>query len=409
MERGGLHPPHQSGEDAVVGAAVVALAGRSIVCNEIPLAIVNFDVEKRIAGFGSRTVFPRLQTAIGAADGESKALIGAVSDQGIAQESAARILDAEGGVVVHGNGAVEGTAVAEIAIGILTVKIEFADGGVLLALEIKLAGGTAGAGAASGAVLASVIAVKFASTDGIDGNRILLNEPVDNVEVVGGFVDEKATGIVQQAVPAAEVTGAVGGIEKLLEIDAHDLANGAGEHDLLEFLHVSHVAHVKDDRDLAVIAPFSVQNGLALIGVNGKRLFAYDVKAAVQRANDILAVESVHGGDDDGIRVGDIQHSIEIGKGGWVAGEVLGDVLNPFGVDITEPNQLGAVLKTLRNGHTIGHIASSACTDDCNSFQNGFLLFLREYRNCKQDHDMQLQCVLPMLQSIKITYCNDPS
>ena len=84
-----------------------------------------------------------------------------------------------------------------------------------------------------------------------------------------------------------------------------------------------------------------------MIGVNGKRLFAYDVKAAVQRANDILAVESVHGGDDDGIRVGDIQHSIEIGKGGWVAGEMLGDVFNPFGVDITETNPLGAVLNTL--------------------------------------------------------------
>lgn len=107
--------------------------------------------------------------------------------------------------------------------------------------------------------------------------------------------------------------------------------------------------------------------------MNGKRLLADDIKATIQRANDVVAVKAIDGGDDDGIRVGYIQHSIEIGKGRWIAGKMLGDVLNTFGVDITEPNQLSAVLKALRNRQSIGHITSSTSTDDCNSFQKSFL------------------------------------
>ena len=92
-------------------------------------------------------------------------------------------------------------------------------------------------------------------------------------------MDKEAAGIVQHAVPSAEVAGAVGCVQEFLEIHAHDLPDSAAEHNLLELLHMRHIAHVKDDRDLPTVAALSVQDGL--VGVNGERFLADDIQAAV--------------------------------------------------------------------------------------------------------------------------------
>ena len=83
---------------------------------------------------------------------------------------------------------------------------------------------------------------------------------------------------------------------------------------------------------------------------------------------------AVHSGDDDGIGMSLIQHRIEIRIGGWVAGKVLGDVLNSLGVHIAEPYQLSTILKALRDGLAVRQISPSSGADNCDSFQSRFLL-----------------------------------
>ena len=87
-------------------------------------------------------------------------------------------------------------------------------------------GAVAGLGAieaALGAVgeavaLGGLWGVELAVAAGEDGDGDAGEGPVDDVEVVGGLVDEEAAGVVFVAVPAAEVVGAVADVEEPVEV-----------------------------------------------------------------------------------------------------------------------------------------------------------------------------------------------
>ena len=60
--------------------------------------------------------------------------------------------------------------------------------------------------------------------------------PVQKIEVMRRLVDEEAAGMREDGVPAAKIIGAVLGIEIPVEIDRGDLADRAGDEQLLDAL-----------------------------------------------------------------------------------------------------------------------------------------------------------------------------
>src|SRR5204863_484036 len=75
--------------------------------------------------------------------------------------------------------------------------------------------------------------------------------PVDQVEVVARLVDHQPAGVALVAVPAAEVVGAVAGVEEPLEVDGEDAADRAGLEQLLDSAVARGVAEVEGDGEPA--------------------------------------------------------------------------------------------------------------------------------------------------------------
>src|SRR5699024_4541170 len=69
---------------------------------------------------------------------------------------------------------------------------------------------------------------------GVDACGHRVGPPVDQIEVVGGLVDEQAAAVGLVAVPAPEVVGPVGGVQDPLEVHRDHLADLSGGDDLLQ-------------------------------------------------------------------------------------------------------------------------------------------------------------------------------
>ena len=67
--------------------------------------------------------------------------------------------------------------------------------------------------------------IELALAGRVDGDRNGREPPVDEVEMVRALVHEQRPGLRGMGVPAAEVVGAVVGIEEVFEVDRADLAD----------------------------------------------------------------------------------------------------------------------------------------------------------------------------------------
>ena len=216
----------------------------------------------------------------------------------------------------------EEAVVSDIAVVLFVVGVEVHAHLVRGDVPVEFAFFLVRAGAAVLATEWSFGAVVVEVAVGEDFVRFGVKPPVEQVEVVCGFVYEEGAGAVSQAVPAAEVAGAVVGVEHPVEVGGDDVADGAFLEELFDLGHVRAPAVVEADDDLVFGVSFGVEDGLALVFVGGHGFFGEDVAAVLEGFDDELVVCGVHGGDDDEVGASGGDHFVEVGEGGAVGADV---------------------------------------------------------------------------------------
>ena len=199
--------------------------------------------------------------------------------------------------------------------------------------------------------------------------RDVVQPPVDQVEMVGGLVDQQRAAAVAVAVPSAEIVGPVLRIERPGVVHAEDLADVAAVEHLLDLAAGGRIAVVERHLHVAPSGGASFEDLATALVVGGHGLFGHHVTAQLHRADDVVAVGDVRpGGDDHAVGLGLGDHPIELigGVGGHfrVAGLLqIGVVqLQSAGVDVADADHFGVVAEVAGNGLQV-HAAAAAEAD----------------------------------------------
>ena len=174
--------------------------------------------------------------------------------------------------------------------------------------------------------------------------------------------------------PAAEIVGAVEGVQHPLKVDMQ----GPPDHPLHEqFAHFGgdwRIAIVKGDAQGAASSFDGFKDRTRFGGVDGHRLFGNGVTAKFHRSVDIEMVGGIHAGDNDGVRFGFGHHAVKIvgaigGNRGGV--ELLSNLLvvpvHARLAQITEADHDGVVLIGADNG-VDKHLGAAPRPHQCISF-----------------------------------------
>jgi len=129
---------------------------------------------------------------------------------------------------------------------------------------------------------------------------------------MGRLVDEQAAGIFRIGMPAAEVVGAVLGVQIPVEVDRGDPADFAGIEQFLDLRSRRRIAIVEGHVDPATRALFGIQNPANLFDRGRHWLFGNDVDAGLQRPHDNVVMRMVGRTDDDQIRLLLVEHRIDV-------------------------------------------------------------------------------------------------
>ena len=122
--------------------------------------------------------------------------------------------------------------------------------------------------------------------------------------MVRGLVHHQAAGVLLVAMPAAEVVGAVAGVEQPVEVHREHLADDAGHEQVLDLGARRRVAVVEGDPHVRPVLLLRVDDALALLRVGGHRLLGDHVAAQLHRPADVVRRGGVLGGDDHAVRLG---------------------------------------------------------------------------------------------------------
>ena len=182
-----------------------------------------------------------------------------------------------------------------------------------------------------------------------------------------GLVDEQPAAVGLVAMPAAEVVGAVGGVQHPLEDHRDHLADLPGGDDLLQGGVARAVAVVEGHQHLAAGAVDGFLDASGAGGIDGQGLLDDHVGPRVQHAHHVLGVQAVRGGDDHPVHREALDELLELlGPGRLGVGELLEAapvVLAPRGIGVDQRDQLGDV--GVGTGDRIEvHLGAVAGTDD---------------------------------------------
>jgi len=337
-------------------------------------------VEVLALGAAERTLdHVEFETALGAVEDDAVTFPRAVRAEAVGHHHIVLVADHDAHVVLDADAVAEDALVAVVAVFGLGVVIEPHQVLVIglhmqrervLRSDFTAAGPVVELG--DSALFGVGLAVELEVAHGEDGHRLGIDPPVHQVEVVGGFVDHQAAGVVLVAVPAAEVVRAVAGVEQPFEMDAGDLADDSGVDDLFDLGVARSVTVVEGDGEVLAGALLGVDDLLAFISIDGHRLFADDVAAELHRAAGVFVMGAVHRGDDDRVGLAFGDHPVEIlGRIGCDVGMVVAVLLehdlvvefHPLRVGVAESDQLGMVAELVQDGFDV-HFRPAAGPDD---------------------------------------------
>ena len=287
---------------------------------------------------------------LGAVEGDPVALPRSEGAQRVRHGGAAGVVDDQVEAVLDGDAVVEHVEIALVAVGGLGVEVEALQqrvggqvqseriGRVVVAAERGALAQSAGVGVG--------LAVELQAAAGVHPGRHVGQPPVDQVEVVGALVHEQTAGDVLTTVPAAEVVGAVGGVEQPLEVHRGDVTDGAVGDQLADHGVARGVAVVERHRQIARRGVHGVHDPAQSTVVDRHRLLGDHIQPALQGGGDVDVVGGVGGGDDQGVRSGLVEQPGQVlgGVGGHLGQTVaVAVVVHPDRVGIAEGHQLAHV------------------------------------------------------------------
>ena len=135
-----------------------------------------------------------------------------------------------------------------------------------------------------------------------DPHRVGVDPPVQQVEVMRRLVHEEAAGIAAVGMPAAEVVGAVAGIEIPVEVGRAHLADPARRQQLADLPRGRREAVVEGDVDPPPGARLGREDAPAVRGGRRHRLLGDDVDPGLERLDDDVGMGVVAGADDQRVR-----------------------------------------------------------------------------------------------------------
>ncbi len=128
------------------------------------------------------------------------------------------------------------------------------------------------------------------ATVGVDLDRLRADPPVEQIEMMRGFVAEQGAALVAQAVPAPEVGRAVVGVQVPVEVDRRQAADLLFEQMLLEARKNNAVAVIQCHDQLTLRLFGGVEDGLAFRLVCRHRFLRDDIEPGAQAPDDKLVV-----------------------------------------------------------------------------------------------------------------------
>src|SRR5260221_1140913 len=285
-------------------------------------------------------VLPDLDAAAAPVEGEMVAFDRHVAIDRIGDLDAVLVADRRTHRVEDVDILAEDAGIAHITVLARGILVEHLEQRVLADVEIMRALAGMRAGAAALAAERPVLAVVAQAAEGGDRSRIGFEIPVEQVEMMRRLVDEEAGGIFHLGMPAAEIIGAVAGIEIPVEIDRGDLADDAGAQQLLDPHGGRRIAVVERDVDATAGARLGIEDAAALLDRGRHRLFGDDVGAGLERRDDIVVVIAVARADDDEGGTGLAQHRGEIGIDRGGDADRIAHALGAQAIGIAKPDQL---------------------------------------------------------------------
>ncbi|MPM13735.1 hypothetical protein SDC9_60094 [bioreactor metagenome] len=260
-----------------------------------------------------------LDTALAAVYGHVEPFPRKVGVQRVGEHGPALVLDQDGHGVLDADIVGKDGAVADVAALSLGIEVESLEGGIVLHIDGKRValGGLAAMAACieplNATLLGGSLTVEVQGAEGEDGLGLGAQPEVDQVEVVGGLVDQKPSAVDLVSVPAAVVVGPMLGVEQPFEVNGVHLSDYSACDKLADLGVVGGVAVVEGDADGFAVSLLGIENRLSLLVVGGDGLLAYDVAAFLHRTDDVLVVGAVDGGDDDYIGLLLVDHAVELG------------------------------------------------------------------------------------------------
>ena len=224
------------------------------------------------------------QTALAAVEADAVTFIGTMGTEGVVHDHIVFVANHDAHVIFDADTVGENTAVAEITVILFVFKVEFLEKCPLIGdtqskriiqRNIPVFGTVVKFGNA--APFSIVSAVELQITHGVDRLGFGVDPPVDQVEVVGGFVNHQSAGIPFVPVPAAEIIRTVVGVEKPFKVDAGDLAANTAVQQFFDPGVTRAVTVVECHSEFFAGTLLGVDDHLALFGIDGHRFFGNDI------------------------------------------------------------------------------------------------------------------------------------
>ena len=148
--------------------------------------------------------------------------------------------------------------------------------------------------------------------DDLCGNAV--DPPVHEIEVMRRLVHEQPAGIAFLRMPAAEIVGAVAGVEQILHRHLANAPNGARGQDFADLRRTGRPAIVERDAHGAACLVHGAEDRRALFRGGRHGLFRDHIAAGAQRLDDVAIVFAVDRANHHRVRPRFPQHPTEIGR-----------------------------------------------------------------------------------------------
>lgn len=180
-----------------------------------------------------------------------------------------------------------------------------------------------------------------------DAAGVGASEPVDDVDVVGSFLQEKPVSEAPLGMPVFEV-GISPIADKVAAPDGLDPADGSGGDEFVHLAHNREETHVVADIEFHAVFSGGGQDAIAALDGDGHGLFEKDMLACGERGESVLFVKVIGSANENGVEFG-IRKNLPVvfGESGARTTAVAIEI-EIFRAEAADRGQTGALLWMVR-------------------------------------------------------------